>query len=207
MSAWSAWSSPVFESCGVGFYLPPEILEQDRVCTGCVRGAWCYQNGTIVAKTGWWRVPPINKSASAVTTATATATVMATTAGGGAKAEGERGAGVDAHVRPYFEPCLNISSTPWCEGFPTATEGCAEGHMGVLCAVCKPGFSRWRATSACYECPKDIGEMAGSIAQTVAILVTMFACFLLFLRFNRGAPNMVMRPIINFGQMATVILM
>ena len=86
----------------------------------------------------------------------------------------------------------------------TADQFCAPGQTGPLCAVCKPGFSRWSSKSLCTPCPKDLaGGIVASVFSFLGILVLLVAC----LMFNRRAPNGILRPLINAAQMMMVVLM
>ena len=57
---------------------------------------------------------------------------------------------------------------------------CADGHLGILCAVCDDGWYRLTAKSLCQRCPEDASASLGrTIALTSVIFIVVVALIIL----------------------------
>ena len=89
------------------------------------------------------------------------------------------------------------------EDAAATAEGCVDGNTGVLCAVCAPGFARSTRSKPCIECG-TAGEAWGSAILSGLVVLAMLAIMLFV---NRKAPNATLRPMINFAQTLSIMLL
>ena len=70
-------------------------------------------------------------------------------------------------------------------------------------AVCAPGYARSKASEPCQQCGPAAEAWGGASLSTVAMLVLL----VLMLVINRRAPSSVLRPLVNFAQTLSIMLL
>ena len=72
-----------------------------------------------------------------------------------------------------------------------------------LSAVCAPGYARSSRSEPCQQC----GSPAEAWGSTVLSTVVLLALLLILLVINRKAPASALRPLVNFGQTLSIMLL
>ena len=76
-------------------------------------------------------------------------------------------------------------------------------HLATCAAVCAPGYARTSGNEPCQQCGPASEAWGSAILSGVAMLLLLG----ILLVINRRAPSSALRPLVNFGQTLSIMLL